>query len=88
VTVEVSSTRSVFTPQSLDVPANVPYAILFANNDQLPHNVAIRGGPAGSKGETFSGPGQRTYVFPALVAGTYTFVCEVHPEMTGALHAL
>jgi len=25
------------------------------------------------------------YAVPALVAGTYSFICEVHPEMKGTL---
>ena len=37
------------------------------------------------KGEIFPGPGERTYDVPALPAGAYTFVCTVHPNMTGTL---
>ncbi len=28
-----------------------------------------------------------TYQVPALAAGTYTFVCEVHPDMKGTITA-
>jgi plastocyanin len=37
------------------------------------------------KGEIFAGPGSRQYPIPALAAGTYTFACSVHPQMTGTL---
>ena len=87
VTVQMSATNNVFDPQSLNVPAGAVYAIQFTNNDTVPHNVAITNGPPGSKGEVFGGPGERTYVFPALTAGSYQFFCEVHPEMIGTIQA-
>ena len=37
------------------------------------------------KGEIFNGAATKTYQVPALGAGTYTFVCSVHPNMTGTL---
>ena len=37
------------------------------------------------KGDIFNGPDKRTYSVPALPAGTYAFVCSVHPNMTGTL---
>ena len=71
-------------------PAGKPFQIHFKNEDQgTPHNVAIHtGSPTGPevfKGEIFPGPGERTYDVPALQAGTYGFVCSVHPNMTGTL---
>ena len=38
-------------------------------------------------GEIFNGVETRTYDVPALPAGTYGFVCTVHPNMTGTLTA-
>ena len=37
------------------------------------------------KGEIITGPAQITYDVPALPAGTYTYICSVHPNMTGTL---
>ena len=74
----------------LAAPANTPFQIVFTNNDAgIPHNVSIHvGSPTGQevfKGEIFSGTDSRTYAVPALPAGTYAFVCSVHPNMTGTL---
>ena len=44
-------------------------------------------GPAVWTGEIFNGVETRTYDVPALPAGTYGFVCTVHPNMTGTLTA-
>lgn len=85
VTLALSADHIKFNSSSLSVPAGSPFAILFENLETGPHNVVIRGAPWTVPTEIFSGPGQRTYVFPALPAGSYTFQCEVHPEMTGTL---
>ena len=85
VTVDLSAHNSAFEQTSLTVPAGVPYAIDFNNKDSVPHNVNIAGGPAGSKTDIVSGPGERVFVLPALPAGTYTFHCDVHPSMTGTI---
>ncbi len=74
------------------MPADTPFQIVFTNNDAgIPHNVAIhKGSPTGPevwKGEIFNGVETRTYDVPALPAGTYGFVCTVHPNMTGTLTA-
>ena len=62
--------------------------IKFTNNDPgVTHNVAITDstGQQVFKGEIFAGPDSRQYPIPALPAGTYTFACSVHPQMTGTL---
>ena len=36
----------------------------------------------------FTGPAKKSFAVPALAAGDYSFVCEVHPNtMTGTLTA-
>ena len=74
----------------LAAPANTPFSIVFTNNNPgIPHNVSIHAGSATGqevfKGEIFSGTDSRTYAVPALPAGTYAFVCSVHPNMVGTL---
>lgn len=85
VTLEISALNLVFDRNQLTVIAGAPFAIHFENLDVGPHNLSIRGAPTAMVGEVFTGPADRTYYFPALPAGTYTFVCDVHLEMTGTV---
>jgi plastocyanin len=85
VTLELSAQNSKFDLNQVEVIANAPFAIHFRNLDTVPHNVSIRGAAQPMTTELFSGPGERTYVYAALPTGTYTFVCDLHPEMTGTL---
>ena len=75
---------------ALTVAAGKAFSIVFDNQDSgIPHNVAIHKDTATGaevfKGEIFPGVGTRTYAVPALTAGTYAFVCTVHPNMVGTL---
>ena len=70
--------------------SNILQGIAFDNQDpNIPHNVEIKdgGGATVFNGEIFPGVAQRTYDVPALPAGAYTFLCTVHPNMTGTLTA-
>jgi plastocyanin len=90
VVLEISAQNIQFDTTQEAVPADTPFQIHFVNNDPgIPHDVAIRdpGGAELFKGETFPGVDERTYDVPALPAGDYTFVCTVHPNMTGSLIA-
>ena len=74
----------------MTAPAGEAFQIAFDNKDAgTPHNVAIHKDNASGaevfKGEIINGPATRTYDVPALDAGTYAFVCSVHPSMTGTL---
>src|SRR6266480_1016275 len=84
-TIDVSAANLAFEPVELDIPANSTFAIFFTNNDNVPHDISIRGSNETRTGEVFTGPGQRTYVFAGLPAGAYQFLCEVHPQMTGSV---
>ena len=75
---------------SLQATAGQAFTIKFTNNDAgVPHNVSIhQGSPTGPevfRGEIFPGVDVRSYAVPALPAGTYAFVCSVHPNMNGTL---
>ncbi len=90
VTLQLTASGIAYDKTDLAAPANTPFSIVFANNDAgIPHNVSIHeGSPTGTevfKGEIFNGVDTRTYAVPALPAGTYAFVCSVHPNMTGTL---
>lgn len=77
-----------FDVASLAAPADKPFKIAFDNRDPgTPHDVDVVDG-TGAKvfdGKVFPGPAQETYDVPALKAGGYTFLCSIHPTMTGTL---
>jgi len=80
-----------FDTTSLAVPASAPFTIVFENAEGVPHNVSIDRTTDGAgrvfEGAVFSGPATRWYAVPALAPGEYTFLCQVHPSMTGRLVA-
>jgi len=88
VTVPLAAVNIKFDPERLTVPAGVTFAIDFDNRDATPHNVVISGPGVNQTSETFTGPAKRTYLFGALAAGTYTFICAVHPEMKGTIETV
>ncbi|HEX6787417.1 MAG TPA: cupredoxin domain-containing protein [Acidimicrobiales bacterium] len=73
---------------ALSAPANTPFQIVFDNKDAgIQHNIEIKdpGGTTVFKGAIFPGEAVQSYDVSALPAGAYTFVCSVHPNMTGTL---
>ena len=89
--VQISAHGVMFEQASVDVPAGEAFKIDFDNKDpSTPHNVVIHQGDASGavlfSGVVFSGVETRAYDVPALAAGTYAFVCIVHPTMVGTLN--
>ncbi len=89
-TLSLTAQNIAYDKQTLTVAANTAFTIAFNNQDSgVPHNVSIhKDSPTGQeifKGDIITGPAQATYNVPALPAGTYGFVCSVHPNMTGTL---
>jgi plastocyanin len=77
-----------FQPTSITVPAGTAFELVFDNQEAAPHNVAISDATGASvfKGEIVSSA-TVTYAVPALAAGSYPFICEVHPDMKGTITA-
>lgn len=77
-----------FSTDAFNAPAGTAFTIEFDNQDSgIPHDVDILDA-SNTKvfdGEVITGPAQITYEVPALEAGTYTFICSVHPNMTGTV---
>jgi plastocyanin len=89
-TVSISASGIAFEQTSVSAPARKAFQIAFDNKDQgTPHNIVIHeddvNGAEVFKGDTVNGPATATYDVPALDAGTYVFVCSIHPTMTGTL---
>jgi plastocyanin/mono/diheme cytochrome c family protein len=87
----VTALNIAFEEKTLDVKANTPFGIDFKNQDGVGtlHNIQIRksDGSVIADPPTIDGGQESTYAYDALPAGTYTFICKVHPiaNMTGTL---
>jgi plastocyanin len=93
VTAPSGAATAGFDPKELEAAANTPFTVTFDNQDTTtsPHNWVLKdstGAKVAIEGDTsfFSGPAKRDYKIPALAAGAYSYLCEVHPAaMTGTL---
>jgi len=84
----LSAINVLYEQTELNAPADVPFIIEFDNKEAVPHNVAINDASGASifVGEIVTGPIKTTYDIPALAAGSYPFMCSVHPTtMVGTL---
>ncbi len=87
-TVQVTAKNLAFDKKCLAAPANQRFTIEFSNQDAgVPHNISVfpdqSGGEPLIQGDVVTGVTKITYNGPALEAGSYFFVCEVHPPMQG-----
>jgi plastocyanin len=76
-----------FVETTLTAPAGRPFTLAFVNEDPgTPHNVELKdsSGTSVFKGAIFAGPDTKVYDVLSLPAGSYTFACSVHPNMTGS----
>jgi cytochrome c oxidase subunit 2 len=90
VSLALTAQDIAFDKTTLESTAGSPISLAFTNNDAgIPHNVAIhKDSPTGEvvfQGDIITGVASTTYAVPALPAGTYAFVCTVHPNMVGTL---
>ncbi|MFP5225520.1 MAG: cupredoxin domain-containing protein [Actinomycetota bacterium] len=91
----VQSTTVVASDLAFDVnqiafPADATVEVVLDNQDAgVPHNIAFYSdesrGETIAKGEIITGPAQDTLIFKTPGAGTYFFLCDVHPDMRGEL---
>ena len=68
-----------FSPTSISVKEGA--TVTFANNGQAPHTVTAKDGSFDSG---FVQPG-KTYVRTFARAGTFNYVCNIHPQMTATV---
>ena len=75
-----------FVEKTFTASGGKPFTIAFDNQDAgTPHNIEIKDSTGASvyKGDIFDGVATKVYQVHALPAGAYTYVCDVHPSMTG-----
>jgi plastocyanin len=84
----VTAKDLAFSPTEVSAPADTPFVIVLDNQESAPHNIKISDSTGA---EVFKGPidsnKQITNNVPALAAGSYPFICEVHPDMKGTITA-
>jgi mono/diheme cytochrome c family protein/plastocyanin len=88
--VTITAQNIAFDPTALTAPAGTAFTLSFDNQDaSIPHDVQVKdaSGAVVFKTDVFPGVEKRDYSVPALAAGSYTFNCSVHPNMTGTLTA-
>jgi plastocyanin len=74
-----------FDPGELTVPAGADVRVTFENRASVPHNLTFQG-PINVATSTVVAPGtSETLEFKAPAPGEYTFVCTLHPGMSGKL---
>jgi plastocyanin len=88
--VEISAEQPLtFSVDTIEAPAGEAFTITLVNNDTAPHNISIyseEGGEQLALGDTAEAGQTVTTEVPALDAGEYFFVCDIHPsDMTGTL---
>jgi plastocyanin len=86
--VTITALNIAFTQSSVNAPAGKPFTLLFDNQDHsVTHDVYIKdaSGTQVFAGAIVTGPAKMTYDVPSLAAGTYTFFCSIHSNMTGTM---
>jgi plastocyanin len=76
---EVWIQSMAFTPASITVTAGT--TITWTNNDPVTHDVTSTTSQFNSGA---MGPGA-TFSFKFSTAGTYSYICSIHPNMTGTV---
>jgi plastocyanin len=84
----IVSTTSDFDVEAFAVPAGEEVTVTYDNQDDgVAHNLRfdLKGEPS-PQTRTANGPDTQTITFAVAEAGTYTYVCDVHPAaMRGTL---
>jgi hypothetical protein len=86
--VRIAAEELSFTTERLEAPADEPFRIVLDNRASgVPHNLSVYEDDSRlAQGEVVTGPATVATAVPALEAGEYRFVCDVHPDqMSGTL---
>jgi hypothetical protein len=89
--VKLTASLAIWSLSTIKAPAGKVWHVRIDDQDGIPitHNFTVASGPAVAE-RIFMSPNFRfgisTFDIPALPAGSYLFICTIHPEsMTGTL---
>ena len=90
IVVKLTSKTDLWSVSHLDAPAEMGWRVQIDAADRGTHNFTVASGPTVPErifmSTRFEGVGTFTFDIPALPAGSYLFICTLHPErMTGTL---
>jgi hypothetical protein len=88
--VVVTAKGIAWAQTTLTLPAAKPFTLALDNQDSgVPHDVVLKdaGGKEVYRTEVVTGVAVSVYDVPAIPAGQYSFVCSIHPNMTGTATA-
>ena len=86
--VEITAANLEFDASTIEAPAGEAFTITLVNDDSAPHNISIyteEGGEEIVVGEVIDGGASIDVEVPALDAGEYFFICDIHPDMNGTV---
>jgi plastocyanin len=86
--VVVTASGIKWVNSSITAPADAPFTLALDNQDNgVPHDILITDASGNEvfRSDTITGKAVKVYDVPALPAGTYSFVCTIHPNMTGTV---
>lgn len=73
----------------IQAPEGVPFTIEVDNQDTgVQHDFHLKGVPGDPQTDLAAGPTTQHLALDPIVAGTYEYVCDIHPNMTGHLQVL
>ncbi len=74
-----------FVPDTATAPANTPVTLTLKNESTQPHNLSFEQGITAKTAPSVAAGQSETISFTTPGAGTYKFVCSIHPGMVGTL---